>query len=225
MAAGTADTASAYFEQLSVLSVRGEAEFRAGLKNLAVDRTATNLNARSLVMTLPAEDLLSVEVRIPEEGIESLYSVSGEKIGSDEAAAVAEPVARVGGALAAWVGAAAGARAAAPVFALNGGSVLGAAAGGLLAGTGTYLFTRNYAARAISGIRPGAPSFGSEQSVIDAARLLVALELVGGDAANPKGWEKRAETYYRKELEKRFAAAFRDAGWSSVVLRLTGGSE
>jgi hypothetical protein len=221
LAAGTTDSASSRFERLSVLSVRGTAEFRASLANLAVDGKATSIAERSLVLTLPGRDLLEVEVKIPQGSVDSLYAVTGRAMGAGEAAARAEPIALISGALAAWAGAKA-ASSANPIIALHGspiGGILGGAVGALAAGGGTYLFTKNYAVRVLSGLKAGAPSFGSETAVIDASRELIACELVGGQGSDSSSWEAETASYFAKELERRLAASFRGSGWKNVRLR------
>jgi hypothetical protein len=235
LVAGTLPETNPHFAKLDIWLARGTADVEYDLSSFALDGKKTDYLNRVLCLrysgTGPFEP--NVDVAIAPSDIRKVESIESEKFTDDEIKKYATGAAVVTGLAGAVVGAKAASSGAGAIFGglaggLSGGiakkvsslipvvpysggvaSLVGAAAGGALAGGMAYCFTDDFLA-AIQRVGKGDASV---MDMLAAAEPLIARELGGTDAANAE---------YRKAFEVRVSAIARGAGWKGVIFEYGG---
>jgi hypothetical protein len=216
LVAGTLPETNPHFSKLDIWLVRGTADVQFDLSSFALDAKKTDYLNRVLFLRYGGEGpfVPQIDVDIAPSDIRKIESIESAKFTDEEIKKYAGTTAVVTG----LAGAAIGAKVASPsgiagklaslmpVIPFSGGvsSLIGAAAGGALAGGMAYCFTDDFLV-ALQGVGKAQVSV---MDMLAAAEPLVARELGGTDEANAE---------YRKAFEVRLSSIARGAGWKGVI--------
>jgi hypothetical protein len=234
LARGTLPRNDPHFAFLDVFLIRGTADVQYDLSRFVVDRR-TNYLSRTLVLRYTGDEkfLVDVDVFIDPDDVSLAESIDQAPFSDSEREGVkrflAVPLASAG----ALIGGTAGAKAggvlgSASFLKYSGGfksligSAVGASVGGLAgaaAGTGTaYLFTDNL----LTALQSSGNGVAPIMEMCAAAKPLIALELVSGDALSGADWEAAVAERYRREFLSRITAIAKNFGWKRVVVDFGG---
>lgn len=218
---GTKDSGSKHSDMLQVYLVRGKADFGFDLSQAAIDQSKTSYLRRSLVVNFKSSSYFPVfaDITIKEDDIVEVETIFPEPYTEEEATQKAVSAAVVGSGLGALLGGSAfslfGLE---PVSKLTGaaaGSLIGGAAGGI----GSYLLTKNFYMQ-----YKGTDKAGTEREMLlDSAKPLIALELLGGseevyDDLSLRAWERKLIKDFEKEIQESIASFFRQFGWKNITV-------
>lgn len=216
LVAGTLPETNPHFSKLDIWLVRGTADVQFDLSSFALDAKRTDYLNRVLFLRYGGEGpfVPQIDVDIAPSDIRKVESIESAKFTDEEIKKYAGTAAVVTG----LAGAVVGAKVASPsgiagklaslipVLPYSGGvsSLIGAAAGGALAGGMAYCFTDDFLV-ALQGVGKAQVSV---MDMLAASEPLVARELGGTDEANAA---------YRKAFEVRLSSIARGAGWKGVI--------
>lgn len=218
LVAGTLPETDPHFAKLDIWLARGTADVEFDLSSFALDDKKTDYLNRVLCLRYSGNGpfVPFIDVDIAPSDIRKVESIESVKFTDDEIKKYSAGAAVVSGIAGAAIGAKAGGKTAGlssliPVVPYSGGvsSLIGAAAGGALAGGMAYCFTDDFLA-AIQRVGKGDVSV---MDMLAAAEPLVARELGGTEAANAE---------YRKAFEVRVSSIARGAGWKGVLFEYGG---
>lgn len=229
LVAGTLPETDPHFAKLDIWLARGTAEVEYDLSSFALDKNRTDYLNRVLCLRYSGDGpfVPNIDVDVAPADIRKVESIESARFTDDEVKKYATGAAVVTG----LAGVAIGAKAASPsgiagglaggiakkasslipVVPYSGGvaSLVGAAAGGALAGGMAYCFTDDFLA-AIQRVGKGDVSV---MDMLATAEPLIARELGGTDEANAE---------YRKAFEARVSSIARGAGWKGVLFEYGG---
>jgi hypothetical protein len=219
IAYGTVPDASAHTAKLCVYHVKGSADFQFNLKHLEVDTEKTDYISKQLFLRykypVSSQVPIEIDVNIPQTNIHQIEVIEPQPITEDEAKSIAKPVAVAAGISGAYVGGKIGSMFKLPyvgnvITGLSGAAIVGGAAS-----ISSYVMTTRF----LTGLRLSGNSIGDQEKLLDSAKALIAMELIGGDLWDRESWNKDIREYYEKDLNERLQDIFRAYGWETVAIQ------
>ena len=202
-------------DELNVFLVKGTADIEFSLEKLTVDKDATDVLTRKLVLRIHST-LPTVKVRVNLKETYLVSKIDPERMSEDVAIRFAKGAGVVGGIGGAVVGSHVGGAVGAGggTIMRMAGSALGATTGAVAGGAGAYIMTKNFLTNKEFAIN----SLGDKEKVVNAGENLIKLELMGGDFLDSETWEEDMVAYYKEEFAKSLMILLGPLGWQKIEL-------
>jgi len=207
------------FDKLYIFHASGYADFQFDLTNLIINTDKTDFLTKRLILSCSKDIPIEINVNIPQDQFNLIESLEAEPITEAEAKTLAKAAAVPAGIAGAYLGTKLGAGIGETLVKLplvgriGGGMIGGVLGGGAAAGT-AYVMTKNF----LTGLQLEKNTLGEQDQIPNAAKPLIALELMGGNLLTRDSWDQDIKKYYQSELEKTLYEIFNGHGWTTVEI-------
>lgn len=213
-----------HFDKLYIFFVKGYADFQYDMTKLKINIEKTDAIAKTLYLNyIGSEFPIEIDINVPQSNVYKLEEIQAQPVSESEAKVLgkiaAVPAGILGLLLGSKIGASIGGNLVKIPIAgrLIGGLIGGGVAGGAAAGT-AYIVTRNF----MRGIQFTNSSLAEQDQLLNAAKPLIALELMGGSLLSEDSWDYDIKKYYQNEFEIELKNIFSKYGWLDVKIEYIG---
>jgi hypothetical protein len=211
---------NSHFEELNIFLLKGTADFQFDTSKLSLNPDKTDTMSKHLCLQYDGNSIpMEIDVNIPPGQVFECMKLEATPLSEEEAKKLAMAVAVPAGIIGAYAGGVAGSIAGGNIVRIPiAGRLIGAGIGSIVsggaAGAGAYVMTKNF----FTGIRFDSSKLGERDLIVESAKPLIALELMGSNLLDNEDWDDKLKIYYQNEFEKTITMIMQKHGWITVSI-------